>query len=105
MRQLDIIHHFQPVRTEYDSVLMGGYPFIRTLLVIFSNRSWITDRAMYDSSKGKVTFLDGTEKDDEYVKQINRKIADKFKYSARILETDYYGKIFKTAKQQEASGD
>jgi hypothetical protein len=74
-------------------------------LVIFSNRSWITDRAMYDSSKGKVTFLDGTEKDDEYVKQINRKIADKFKYSARILETDYYGKIFKTAKQQEASAD
>jgi hypothetical protein len=55
-----------------------------------------------------VTFLDGTEKDDEYVKQINRKIADKFKYSARILETDYYGKIFKQAKQQEeqeASGD
>ena len=92
---------------EYDSRLLMGEDILSSAppLVIFSNRSWITDRAMYDSSKGKVTFLDGTEKDDEYVKQINRKIADKFKYSARILETDYYGKIFKTAKQQEASGD
>ena len=74
-------------------------------LVIFSNRSWITDRAMYDSTKGKATFFDGTEKDDEYVKQINRKVANKFKYSAKILETDYYGKVFKVSKQQKASGD
>ena len=95
---------------EYDSRLLMGDDILSSTppLVIFSNRSWITDRAIYDSTKNKVTFLDGTEKDDEYVKQINRKVADKFKYSAKILETDYYGKIFKQTKQQEeqeASGD
>jgi hypothetical protein len=95
---------------EYDSRLLMGEDILSSTppLVIFSNRSWITDRAMYNSTRGKVTFLDGTEKDDEYVKQINREVADKFKYSAKILETDYYGKIFKQAKQQEeqeASGD
>ena len=92
---------------EYDSRLLMGEDILSSAppLVIFSNRSWITDRAMYDSTRGKVTFFDGTEKDDEYVKQINRKVANKFKYSARILETDYYGKVFKAAKQRKASGD
>ena len=62
-------------------------------LVIFSNRSWITDRASYNSVTNKVTFQDGTNEDKEYVKKVNRIVADKFKYSAKILETDYYGKI------------
>ena len=92
---------------EYDSRLLMGEDILSSAppLVIFSNRSWITDRAMYDSTKNKVTFTDGTEKDDEYVKKISRIVADKFKYSARILETDYYGKVLKPVKQQEVSGD
>jgi len=92
---------------EYDSRLLMGEDILSSAppLVIFSNRSWITDRAMYDSTKRKVTFFDGTEKDDEYVKQINKKVADKFKYSAKILETDYYGKIFKASGLLDAEED
>ena len=82
---------------EYDSRLLMGTDILSDTspLVIFSNRSWITDRAMYNSSSNTVTFLDGTDKDKEYVKLVNRVVADKFKYSAKILETDYYGKILK----------
>lgn len=82
---------------EYDSRLLMGTDILSSSppLVIFSNRSWITDRAMYNSVKDKVTFTGGTESDKEYVKSINKIVADKFKYSTKILETDYYGKVLK----------
>jgi lipoteichoic acid synthase len=82
---------------DYDSRLLMGRDILSSAppLVIFSNRSWITDRAMYNSQKNNVTFLDGTEEDKEYVNSINRIVANKFKYSTKILETDYYGKVLK----------
>lgn len=85
---------------EYDSRLLMGRDILSSSppLVIFSNRSWITDRAMYNSQKNKVTFLDGTDEDKEYVKSVNKTVSDKFKFSARILETDYYGKVLKKDK-------
>jgi len=81
---------------EYDSRLLMGTDILSDspALVIFSNRSWITDTAMHNTTTGKTRFLDGTKEDREYVKKINKIVADKFKYSQRILETDYYGKIF-----------
>jgi len=90
---------------EYDSRLLMGRDILSSSppLVIFSNRSWITDRARYNSVKSEVTFTDGTEEDKDYVKQINKIVADKFKYSARILETDYYGKILKSKANQDDS--
>lgn len=80
---------------DYDSRLLMGSDILSDspALTIFSNRSWITDRARYNSTTGKVTFTDGTKKDKEYVSLINRTVADKFKYSQRILETDYYNRI------------
>jgi len=82
---------------EYDSRLMMGSDILSDApsLVIFSNRSWITDRARYNTVTDKVEFFDGTESDKAYIKTVNRIVADKFKYSAKILETDYYGKILK----------
>ncbi len=86
---------------DYDSRLLMGTDILSSTppLVIFSNRSWITDRAMYNSQKNKVAFLDGTEEDKDYVKKINVIVANKFKYSTRILETDYYGKVLKEKGQ------
>ena len=80
---------------EYDSRLLMGSDILSDAptLVIFSNRSWITDRASYNSADNKVTFYDGTTDDKEYVKTINRIVADKFTYSTKILETDYYKKV------------
>lgn len=80
---------------EYDSRLLMGTDILSDAptLVIFSNRSWITDRAIYNSTTDKVDFTDGTIEDKAYVQKINRIVADKFKYSTKILETDYYRKV------------
>lgn len=80
---------------EYDSRLLMGSDILSDApaLVIFSNRSWITDRAIYNSVANTVNFKDGTTVDKSYIGKVNRIVADKFKYSAKILETDYYRKI------------
>jgi len=80
---------------EYDSRLLMGSDILSDdpALVIFSNRSWITDRAIYNSAADTVRFMDGTDYDKEYVRKVNRVVSDKFKYSAKILETDYYRKV------------
>lgn len=82
---------------DFDSRLLMGTDILSDTppLVIFSNRSWITDRARKNTVSGAVTFTDGTTEDQDYVKKINRIVSEKFKLSARILETDYYGKILK----------
>lgn len=80
---------------EYDSRLLMGSDILSDTpaLVIFSNRSWITDRAIYNSVTNEVIFKDGATEDKAYIKNVNRVVADKFKYSTKILETDYYKKI------------
>lgn len=82
---------------DYDSRLLMGSDILSDApaLVIFSNRSWITDRARKNTVSGTVTFTDGTTEDKDYVKKINGLVSEKFKFSAKILETDYYGKLLK----------
>ncbi|MEK7507497.1 MAG: sulfatase-like hydrolase/transferase [Patescibacteria group bacterium] len=78
---------------EYDSRLLMGHDIFSDVppLVIFLNRSWITDKEMYNSTKARATNV--AEGDAEYEKIINEIVADKFKYSTKILETNYYGKV------------
>lgn len=82
---------------DFDSRLLMGTDILSDAspLVIFSNRSWITDRARKNTVSGTVTFAGGATEDQNYVKKINRLVSEKFKFSARVLETDYYGKILK----------
>lgn len=76
---------------DYDSRLIAGRDVFSDAspLVIFLNRSWITDKARYNSTTAQ---RDATGGDNEYREAINKIVADKFKYSAKILETDYYKK-------------
>lgn len=80
---------------EYDSRLLIGRDILcdDPAFVLFSNRSWITDRAYYNSKTKKVTFTDGTVKDDDYVNKINKRVANQFTYSQKILDTDYYNVV------------
>ena len=77
---------------EYDSRLIMGRDIFSDAspLVIFLNRSWITDKARYNSTS---PTNDSGQRDIEYEKIINAIVADKFKYSKKILETDYYAKV------------
>jgi hypothetical protein len=80
---------------EYDSRLLMGSDILSDAppLVIFSNRSWITERAMYNSITDTAVFTDGSGNDSAYIELINSIVADKFLYSEKILDTDYYDRV------------
>lgn len=80
---------------EYDSRLLMGRDILSNAspLVTFSSMSWITDRARYNSSTNKAEFTDRSEYDKEYVRSINKIVSGRYKYSAKILDTDYYRKV------------
>ena len=82
---------------EYDSRLLMGRDIFSDSepLVIFLNNSFITDKGCYNSKTGEFTPNEGAEIDDGYVKNISEIIKNKFNYSAKILETDYYRKVLK----------
>ena len=88
---------------EYDSRLLTGSDILSTSegLVIFSDRSFITDYGKYDAGIGEFTPHDPTcfpseEKEQEYVASMKAAVNNRFKTSAKILEKDYYGYLFGT---------
>ena len=81
---------------EFDSRLYMGRDVFSDAspLVMFRNRSWITDKARYNSQTGKVESLDGTPVDDAYVSAIKTEVDNRFAVSTRILENDYWRILF-----------
>ena len=88
---------------EYDSRLLMGTDIFAPdgHLVMFNDRSWITDVASYDAVKDKVTSLTGAEVSDEYIETVNTVVKQRFIYSVKILETDYWGVVFGKTQQKE----
>jgi len=82
---------------EYDSRLLMGRDILSDSepLVIFSNRSWITDVAKYNSVTDTLIVNEGAAVEDGYARRIQKIVNDKFKFSARILDEDYYAHVFK----------
>lgn len=81
---------------EYDSRLIIGKDILSNTegLVIFSDRSWISEYGKYNAATKKyISFKEN--KDPDYVKNINNIVYNKFVISKNILETDYYRKVFK----------
>ena len=87
---------------EYDSRLLMGSDVMSTEegLVVFSNRSFITNLGKYDSTTKIFTPFSqdafATQEDeDKYVRGMIAVVNNKFKMSAKILEKDYYRYVFK----------
>lgn len=81
---------------EYDSRLMMGRDILSDSdsLVIFSNRSFITEKGRYNSITKQFTPNKGIEVEDDYVNKVSSIIYNKYKYSRLILENDYYRKLY-----------
>lgn len=79
---------------EYDSrVLMGRDIFSESDdLVIFNNKSWITNKGRYDYLKHEYESFDGNY-DQDYIDKINKIVDNKFKMSKLIITNDYYRKL------------
>ena len=77
---------------DYDSrILMGRDIFSDTEgMVIFQNRSWITETAMYNASTGEVTSMTGEEVSQEYIDQMNTIVSNRLRISPLIVEENYY---------------
>lgn len=86
---------------EYDSRLLVGQDILSDSapLVIFSNRSYITDKVMYNSETREVTNLTDQELPDNYISTMNKVVRNKFIISESILKTDYYRHIFNDSKK------
>ena len=84
---------------EYDSRLLIGKDILSDSkpLVIFSDRSFITDKGRYNAITGEFTANKGAEIEDGYAEKINKIIYQKYQMSRLILENDYYRIIFKNA--------
>lgn len=82
---------------EYDSrLLMGVDAFSdKEPLVIFLNKSFITDKGRYNSISGQFSRETNMDNVEQYVEKIKQEIDRKFYYSAKILDLDYYSIVLK----------
>lgn len=81
---------------EYDSRLLMGQDILSDAepLVVLSNRSYITDKVMYNSSTRETTLLTEEPLPENYIKNLNNKVKNKFSVSKSILDEDYYRYVF-----------
>ncbi len=89
---------------EYDSRLMMGRDIFSPdgSIVMLSDRSWITDIASYNAATGEVTSLTGAQVSQEYVDTVNAFVKQRFVYSVKILDNDYWGVVFgQTTKDKQ----
>lgn len=85
---------------EYDSRLLMGRDIMSDAppLVIFSNWSWLTDKAKYNSKQRKLILEEGETEETvtkEYKASIAKEVNNKFTYSTKILDKNYYAKLLK----------
>ncbi|ACL76157.1 sulfatase [Ruminiclostridium cellulolyticum H10] len=85
---------------EYDSRLLMGRDIFSDAppLVVFSNWSWLTDKARYNSKNGKFLLAEGETNESvnkQYRTEISKRVNDMFTYSEKILENNYYKKVIR----------
>lgn len=81
---------------DFDSRLLMGRDLLSNSdgLVIFNDRSWITDKGKYNASTKVFTPFNNEQIDEDYIESINTKVYNKFVISKNILETNYYKYVF-----------
>lgn len=81
---------------EFDSRLYMGHDMFSDAepLIIFSDRSWLTEKGSFYSVDETVTSFTDEPLSEDTVHYYNQKVADKFLVSQWILETDYWRTIF-----------
>ncbi|AXH97733.1 sulfatase-like hydrolase/transferase [Ornithinimicrobium avium] len=77
---------------EFDSRLLMGRDVFSGAdpLVVFNDRSFITEKGRYDSRTGEFTPVGGADVPDGYRQSVSEEVDRKFWFSAQILDRDYY---------------
>ncbi len=82
---------------EYDSRLLMGTDIMSNSdgLVIYNDRSWITDKGRYNANNKKFTSTTSEEVSKEYIEKINSIVANKYSMSSLVLDKNYYKYVIK----------
>ena len=85
---------------EYDSRLLMGRDILSNspAMVVFSNRSFITDEGMYNATDRIFTDFNGKKIENINLSEYKTEVNNMFLASAGILDNDYYGIVFGTRK-------
>ncbi len=77
---------------DYDSRLYVGRDILSDSapLVIFSDRSFISDRVSYNKKSKEIIWKDGFEEDEEYYEAVKKQVKGLYGYAAGILNNDFY---------------
>lgn len=81
---------------EYDSRLLLGKDLLSNDtegLVMFNDRSWISDSGKYTSSTGNFISFNDSIENDEYIKKTVNKVYNKFTMSQLLIDNNYYEKL------------
>ncbi len=80
---------------EYDSRLLMGRDLFSDAdpIVVFANRSWITDKGLYNTVTGKFDNYTSSEVSQTYIDEINQTLYNRFNMSKLILDKNYYKTI------------
>ena len=90
---------------KYDSRLMMGTDVFSgtSPMVLFADHSFITERFCYDAGSGQIQPLNDAVVSQKEVEQCIREMEQRFTYSARIIETDYYGYLLRSGRMKESA--
>lgn len=77
---------------DYDSRMIVGKDILSDCegLVMFNNRSWLTDKVMYNASNGAITYLTEDHVSDDYISAVKSTVRTRFKVADKIFDYDYY---------------
>ena len=84
----------------YDSRLVSGSDIFSDsdALIVFENTSFITDLGRYNAYEDVFYPNEGIDLPDNYARDMFYKVSDMFYYAAKILDNDYYAKVFKKSR-------
>ena len=91
---------------EYDSRLLAGSDVLaegRHAAILY-NQSFLTEGFRYDADSGLLYTDDGVELDGQSLRDWQDWVADKFTFSRKVLNTDYYAHVFPEAELPDAQG-
>ncbi len=81
---------------EYDSRLLAGRDILSDSpsMVVFANRSFITDKVIYDAPSGNIISRTGEEISSEYISAMKAYVKTMFQYSAGILNLRFEEAVY-----------
>ena len=79
----------------YDSRLLAGKDILSKEmgLVLFKDHSFLTDKVRYNATTGEVIWSENQAEDNIYLEGVMQQVQERFYYSAKVLELNYYNLI------------